>query len=335
MDLNQSLIKQYYKTFSIKTWKKLRILSADTTTLRLPPEKEIIEAFGNPNQSRLPLVQVSQLYDCLNKLSLDAAIDRYNTGDRLMLLSHLDHLSDNDVLVLDRGYPAHWLFCLLQSKSIRFCVRLQTNSFKELSAFIKSKATTHTLTLYPTSDTRVACKKHGITAQPTQLRFVKVDLEGKDPEYLATNLVDEDDFTIQDFKELYHYRWTIEEDFKVIKTRIRIENFSGKTLHSILQDFYAGFFTKNLAAVLTKPADESIPDICRTRKFPYQKNTTYVLSLVKKIWNRLFKSIKIPPLIERLNQLCLENLSPIRLNRSYPRKVSKLNRNFYQTYKPI
>jgi hypothetical protein len=31
------------------------------------------------------------------------------------------------------------------------------------------------------------------------------------------------------FKELYHQRWPVEEDYKVIKLRVEVENWSGKS----------------------------------------------------------------------------------------------------------
>ena len=40
-----------------------------------------------------------------------------------MLLEALDALGPDDVLVLDRGYPAGWLVALLNERGIRFCMR--------------------------------------------------------------------------------------------------------------------------------------------------------------------------------------------------------------------
>jgi hypothetical protein len=40
------------------------------------------------------------------------------------------------------------------------------------------------------------------------------------------------------FKELYYLRWGIEENYKRLKQWVEIENFSGKSVLSIQQDFY-------------------------------------------------------------------------------------------------
>jgi len=60
---------------------------------------------------------------------------------------------------------------------------------------------------------------------------------------------------------LYHQRWPVEEDYKLIKCRIQIENFSGKTVHSVYQDFHAKVFAKNLASILIRSVSKRIVDI--------------------------------------------------------------------------
>jgi hypothetical protein len=39
-------------------------------------------------------------------------------------------------------------------------------------------------------------------------------------------------------KELYHLRWGIETFLGVLKERLKIENFTGKTVIAIKQDFF-------------------------------------------------------------------------------------------------
>ena len=47
------------------------------------------------------------------------AIDEHS-----ILAEQLDPLRTNDLLVLDRGYPAYWLFALLLASQRHFCIRL-------------------------------------------------------------------------------------------------------------------------------------------------------------------------------------------------------------------
>ncbi|WP_257791425.1 transposase [Methanosphaera sp. BMS] len=56
-------------------------------------------------------------------------------------------------------------------------------------------------------------------------------------ETLATNLFDKS-MTIDDFKEIYNKRWTIETNYDKLKNKLETENFSGRRKIIIEQDFY-------------------------------------------------------------------------------------------------
>lgn len=64
-----------------------------------------------------------------------------------------------------------------------------------------------------------------------QLRFTKIII-GKDEygedivEFLISDLP-MDEYSIDDLKELYHLRWTIETSYNRLKNRMKLEKFSG------------------------------------------------------------------------------------------------------------
>ena len=64
-----------------------------------------------------------------------------------------------------------------------------------------------------------------------QLRFTKIII-GKDEygedivEFLISDLP-MDEYSIDDLKELYHLRWTIETSYNRLKNRIKLEEFRG------------------------------------------------------------------------------------------------------------
>jgi len=47
-------------------------------------------------------------------------------------------------------------------------------------------------------------------------------------------------------------RWGIEENYKRLKQWLEIENFSGKSVLTIKQDFYAKIVAENLTTLVTK-----------------------------------------------------------------------------------
>jgi hypothetical protein len=73
---------------------------------------------------------------------------------------------------------------------------------------------------------------------------------------LLTSLLDEEAYPHSLFADLYHQRWGIEEDYKVMKSRLTIENFSGVSVEAVLQDIHAKTLTKNLAAVAIAEASQ-------------------------------------------------------------------------------
>lgn len=74
------------------------------------------------------------------------------------------------------------------------------------------------------------------------VRFVRVLLETGEYEVLVTSLLDGETYSTADFKELYWYRWGVENFYGILKTRLGLENFSGLTAEAVKQDFYASVF---------------------------------------------------------------------------------------------
>ena len=70
--------------------------------------------------------------------------------------------------------------------------------------------------------------------------------------------MDKDKYPVEDIDELYHYRWNEEEGYKLFKSRLEIENFSGKTALAVKQDFFAKVFIMSLCATLAFPIEEKI-----------------------------------------------------------------------------
>jgi IS4 transposase len=55
---------------------------------------------------------------------------------------------------------------------------------------------------------------------------VIVDLPSGESEVLVSSLTDFKTYPASLFSDLYHQRWAVEEDYKVLKSRLNIENDS-------------------------------------------------------------------------------------------------------------
>ena len=103
---------------------------------------------------------------------------------------------------------------------------------------------------------------------------------------LCTTLLNEAQFPISDFQELYHKRSTAEEAFKRLKTRIELENFSGKIAVAVGQDFDAKTLAIAFSNVLAFPIercviDEFQPD--NTRKHSQEIKRTSAIAMLQQI----------------------------------------------------
>lgn len=77
MHLNLRMAHFFEKSFKPHTWCGFRLLAINGSTARLPMEEEIAQHFGAWNcrhGSPSPMARVSQLFDVLNKIAIDAII---------------------------------------------------------------------------------------------------------------------------------------------------------------------------------------------------------------------------------------------------------------------
>lgn len=75
---------------------------------------------------------------------------------------------------------------------------------------------------------------------------MRVDLPSGDLEVLVSSLTDLKTYPTAIFADSYHQRWGVEEDYKVLKSRLNIENFSSVSVEGVLQDIHAKLLTKTL-----------------------------------------------------------------------------------------
>ena len=121
----------------------------------------------------------------------------------------------------------------------------------------------------------------------------------------------------------------------MLKCRIEIENFTGTSVLAVYQDFHAKVFTMNLTAILAQPAQKVAQQESRGKKYTYQVNMTNAFPKMKDTVVLLFHGANILSLLQRLWQLMIRTIEPIRPGRSYPRKKRVKPKRFPMTYKPI
>jgi hypothetical protein len=335
--LNRHLIGLFESTFTPQTWNGFRLIGVDGTTLQLPRIKAISDHFGLwgvKKGSPCPMARVSQIFDSLNKVSVSAVIDPKRVDEREQAARLFLDLMPNDLVLLDRGYPAFWLFKLLVDLKAEFCARMPT-TFKVVAQFKKSGKKQKLITLHASSTSIVQCRKMGLDLAPIKLRLVRVELSSGEIEVLATTLFDQNLYPHEVFEDLYHLRWPIETDYNYLKNWIEVENFTGHSVASVYQDFHARVFAKNMTAVLSFPARQALVRAGKKIKYEHQINFVQALSKSKHVLVLLFQRPKemIRDLIADLLEIIRINTEPIRPGRKYPRNHKTMKRKHFSAYK--
>jgi hypothetical protein len=339
VELNLHLVHYFEKHFKLRKWYGFRLLAIDGSTVRLPMTESIAEHFGVLNGRQgapSPMARVSQLFDVLNKISVDALIKPKSIGERELAAQHMINVMDNDLILLDRGYPAWWLFNLILSMDAQFCARVSCTKWKVVRKFFRSGLPEKIIDL-PIHTTSVArCRQMGLDTTSLKLRLVRIE-NNESVAVLATSLIDTQQYPLDLFNELYHDRWPIEEDYKAIKCRMELENFTGKSALSVYQDFHAKVFAKNLVWMMAFSVQDRIDQDTCEKKHRYQINFTQAFSKSKGVIALLFHdaSSRIMHLIVDLQSIFQRTVEPVRPGRKYPRNHKARSRKFFLQYKPI
>lgn len=324
----------------LKTWHGFRLCAIDGSKLRVPNEPDIVAAFGvNPgkeNQKDCPLALASVYYDVLNHISIDSSINPTTASELDCAAAHLNYAHPKDLSILDRGYNAFWLYALYGATGRYFCMRAKSNQGLLYKQFAESGEAQAVITLEANPRSVKQCLKKGLPTQPLKLRLICVELNDGEVEVLITNLMDEQAFPVDEFKELYHLRWGAEENYKRLKQWVEIENFSGKSALSVKQDFYAKVLSTNLTAMVANSSQRQVEKTTAHRQHDYQVNFAQALTKMKNTLIELLL-LSVQQLQRRLEVLidyiaC--TIEPIRKGRSYNRSSSKTkNRIFNCSYK--
>jgi hypothetical protein len=338
--LSDIILDEFYNSNQVQYWRGYRVIGIDGSTAELPNSDEIRNKYGifkhRDDGKTTSMGRMLMVYDTLNHLALASSIDKTEESETSMLwqcLPGLD-LKKNDLLVFDRYYASHLLFFYLDKRDVQFCFRMKKNWWKAIETFYNSGKDSNVVTLELPRKDHANAAIHGITKTKLRCRLTRVELEGGETEILLTSLVNEDIFSVADTKELYGLRWNIENAYKTFKHKVCIENFSGKSVKSILQDFYVKIFIMNLTAVGARPINEALKKQSVKVKYTYQINLTEAIATLKRAVVSFFITNKITKALKRLYERMSTITEPIRPGRKFKRKHQP-KRKYYINYKPV
>ena len=238
-----ALQAHYTKAPNEGFWRGYRLIGCDGSTIRLPRSDELERVFGlypgKDEAIKYPVMaRISEFTDMATKLVLSGWIGPYQISEEVVaaqqlneVVSTMTKLGQKALLfVYDRGYPSDRFIDQHINLGVDFLFRLPRDF---------DKATTE---ICAWADAEGFIAKEGWPL----LRLVKVPLPSGELELLLTTLVGKD-YTIEDLSQVYHGRWSsMEEGYKKQKITMQLENFAGKTVGAIEQEYWATLVVANL-----------------------------------------------------------------------------------------
>ena len=302
----------------IQRWNGLRVSATDGSELSLPNDPELRAYFGASGATTSPAARGSLLYDILNRMVMDARIEPMATDERTLAEMHIKRLTElesfeewKELMLFDRGYPSFDLIKGLMEKKIHYVMRVREKFSTAIDGLPRGDHLTELV--------------HG--GERIAVRVIKFHLSSGETETLITDLT-EQRYGVKTFKKLYFMRWPIETKYNEIKNKLEIENFSGRLVDNIRQDFYAAMVLTNLAADFFVQAQEGVEKEQKKKdnKYRYQVNVNHEIGVLK---DRLIRTLleddnkKRGKMFDEIITLLQKRLTPIRPNRSFPRTTPR------------
>ena len=345
-EINDAACSSFYSGAPYQKWYGHRLLAVDGSRLHLPNHPSIKEEFGeylvgSHASTPVSMALISLLYDPLNLLTLDSQIASWGESEQSLLLKHADKLQPGDLLLADRGYPSIYLFYLLGSKGVEFCFRMKEDWWLPVRSFVESGLKEMVVELsLPKKDYKKEASLLFKDEPPVRCRLVLIELENGEKEVLCTSLVDSTQYPHELFWELYHCRWGVEEGYKLLKERLDLEDFSGKTAKAVKQDFHAKILMMTLCAALSFPIEEKVRKESleeknnNERKHERKINRTSALGMFYDIAIGLFIKGDIKNALRVFDELMMKTCEIIRPGRANPRK-HKIKKVYYMNKKKL
>lgn len=236
----QSKILQQASPDINNRWQGHRLLAVDGSKLNLP--RQLMRAgYKTPSDNaHYPQGTLSCLYELKPKIPIDFDLAKH-ADERAMALGHLRVLSENDVVVYDRGYYSYDMLREHSARRIHPIFRLKTTACRTVEQFANSDDTDTVVQIMPSlpKPSSVSSEREPESAA-LALRLIKYEIGGTHY-ILGTTLMDPEKYSIEQLSAVYHARWGIEELYKVSKQLMKVEDFHGQSERGVKQELFAHF----------------------------------------------------------------------------------------------
>lgn len=352
IELNDGAVKVYYSDNKIKRWKGYRVLGVDGSKIILPNTEDMRTEFGEikiRNQQNKPMTEsyASALFECcydvLNHVAIKSSLAEGASSELTLATQMLkEHIApqgnqEKDLLIYDRAYGSYEFIANLIHHKKDFVIRCKTNSFKSAtkSLFEGYGSWSKIVKLKAPSNKRKMLEQQGLLTEIT-VRFVSVVLDTGEIEVLITSLMDAS-IKRAEFKTLYFLRWGVEGFFNLIKGRLNLENFTGKSVESVKQDFWSTIFITNVETIFTEETEKEVNHNLKEHCLPKKINKAVSFNAIKNMAfdiffndqnkadskEQLIALFKTNMIVQRTDRTALRDEISVRKSYNYQRRNKK------------
>lgn len=298
------------------TYNGMPLIAIDGSDIALENTPELKQEFGCSGSKKNAATALASIaFDPYSHAIYDCRIDRYETDERTLAKAHVKRLlklnMGGSLLLFDRWYPSAEFVSFLYEHGFHFVMRVR-NKFNLEADAVKSEGWINLV--------------HNAKEYP--VRVLKAMLPTGEVETLLTSLKQKQ-LPANKAGELYFERWKVETEYDLLKSKLELENFSGKTKVSVLQDFYATIYMANLVSFAAEEADVLIEnrDAGKSLKYRRKANRNRCIAKLRDKFIRILL-LSDPKSIETLLDKLIADVAkyPVSVvpgrssNRKYPRK---------------
>ena len=337
-----SALEYLFKTFTnsfhnYKTFKGYRLLAADGSKVNIAHNPKDIDTYVRCKKTDkgFNVLNLNALFDLCNKVYTDAIIQPIKESNEHIALTNMVDRSGVEgkvILIADRGYESYNVFAHIQEKGWKYVIRIKNGNggiakglnlpfceeFDKKISLKLTKRKNKEIKSHPEIYKILSsgCNFDYLQANTSDFykisfRIVRFKISNSSYETIITNL-NENEFSVNDIKELYNMRWGIETSFRELKYAIGLINFHSKKVEFIKQEVFAKLTMYNFCEIITL----NVVITKKQRKHEYQVNFTVAINICMYFFKH--SEDENPPDVEALIR---RNLLPIRKGRTDMRKI--------------
>ena len=285
-----------------------KFLAIDGSIIPLPNLPELKKLFGAVKGS--PSARVDIALDVLNDRIVEAEFGPLSGDERSMAKEHIRKLKErivmeDTVLLFDRGYPSKEMIKVILEAGAHFIMRVKRKFNADIDAAPMGSSV--------------------VDLDGMRVRVVKFTLPSGQAETLITDLFDMEESL---FQELYFLRWGVEEKYDVVKNKLELPNFTGRSANILYQDFWISMLLANVAAIAKTEADGKVQEKRdgKENKYQYQTNVNNAIASLR---NRFADAVFCPDpalraaRVDAIIQEIAKSVVPIRPDRNVSRKKAR------------